>query len=75
MPDRQRAVRLGDDRRGAGHDPNTGDYFDDTKRYVDACADLTDEERHKIFEANARRVYPRLDSLLKQRAVATAATA
>jgi len=58
-----------------GRDPNTGEYFDDTKRYVDACAHLTAEERHKIFEANARRVYPRLDSLLKQRAVAAVASA
>ena len=52
-----------------GRDPNTGEYFDDTKRYLDACSHLSTEERHKIFEANARRVYPRLDTLLKRRAV------
>jgi 4-oxalmesaconate hydratase len=57
-----------------GRDPNTGEYFDDTKRYVDACAHLTAEERYKIFEGNARRVYPRLDALLKTRGV-DAATA
>jgi len=50
-----------------GRDPDTGEYFDDTKRYVDACRNLSDEDRHKIFEANARRVYPRLDTQLKQR--------
>jgi 4-oxalmesaconate hydratase len=48
-------------------DPHTGEYFDDTKRYLDACAHLTSEQRHKIFEANTRRVYPRLDTLLKRR--------
>jgi 4-oxalmesaconate hydratase len=51
-----------------GRDPNTGVHFDDTKRYVDACDHLSPSERHKIFEANARRVYPRLDALLEQRA-------
>ena len=42
-----------------GKDPETGEYYDDTKRYVDR-ADLTDDERTKIFEGNVRRVYPRL---------------
>ncbi len=49
-----------------GIDPETGFYFDDTKRYVDAVA-LTPEARHKVFELNARRVYPRLDQALKAR--------
>jgi 4-oxalmesaconate hydratase len=48
-------------------DPNTDQYFDDTKRYVDACDALSDEDRHLIFEANARRVFPRLDAHLKAR--------
>jgi 4-oxalmesaconate hydratase len=48
-----------------GRDPQTGDYFDDTKRYVDACSHLSSDHRRKIFEANARRVYPRLDARLK----------
>jgi 4-oxalmesaconate hydratase len=47
-----------------GIDPETGHYFDDTRRYVDAL-DLGDEDRHKVFEGNARRVYPRLDEHLK----------
>ena len=42
-----------------GVDPETGHYFDDTKRYVDA-ASISSEARRKIFEGNARRVYPRL---------------
>ena len=49
-----------------GIDPETGHYFDDTKRYVDAL-DLSDEDRNKVFEMNARRVYPRLDKTLKER--------
>jgi len=47
-----------------GIDPETGHYFDDTKRYVDAL-DLDNEDRHKVFELNARRVYPGLDAHLK----------
>ena len=49
-----------------GIDPQTGHYFDDTKRYVDAL-DITREQRHAIFEGNARRVFPRLDAKLKER--------
>ena len=48
-----------------GIDPQTGQYFDDTKRYVDAL-NLSAEDRHAIFEGNARRVYPRLDARLKE---------
>jgi 4-oxalmesaconate hydratase len=50
-----------------GIDPKTGNYFDDTKKYVDGCKHLSETDRHKIFEGNARRVYPRLDALLKKR--------
>jgi 4-oxalmesaconate hydratase len=49
-----------------GIDPETGQYFDDTKRYVDAL-ELSVEERYKVYEGNARRVYPRLDAALKAR--------
>ena len=48
-----------------GIDPETGYYFDDTRRYVDALG-LDTEDNTKVFESNARRVYPRLDALLKQ---------
>lgn len=47
-----------------GKDPETGHYFDDTKRYIDALG-LSDEDRKKVFEGNVRRVYPRLDAALK----------
>jgi len=43
-----------------GIDPLTGHYFDDTRRYVDAL-DLSPEDRYRVYEGNARRVYPRLD--------------
>ena len=49
-----------------GIDPQTGHYFDDTKRYIDAL-DLDDDERRQVFEGNARRVFPRLDQQLKER--------
>jgi 4-oxalmesaconate hydratase len=49
-----------------GIDPTTGHYFDDTKRYIDAL-DISAEERHAIFEGNSRRVFPRLDALLRER--------
>ncbi len=49
-----------------GIDPQTGHYFDDTKRYVDAL-EISDAERHAIFEGNARRVFPRLDTMLKEK--------
>jgi 4-oxalmesaconate hydratase len=42
-----------------GIDPLTGRYYDDTKFYIDALP-LSDADRAKVFEANARRVY-RLD--------------
>jgi 4-oxalmesaconate hydratase len=47
-----------------GIDPRTGQYYDDTKRYVDSLP-LTDADRYKIFEGNARRVYPRIAKKLK----------
>ena len=49
-----------------GVDRETGFNFDDTKRYVDALP-LSDSDRAKVFEGNARRVYPRLDSQLRAR--------
>jgi 4-oxalmesaconate hydratase len=47
-----------------GVDPETGHHWDDTKRYVDALG-MSDVDRQKIYEGNARRVYPRLDSSLR----------
>lgn len=47
-------------------DPQTGFPFDDTKRYVDKLG-LTEEDKRRVFELNARRVYPRLDAALRSR--------
>jgi 4-oxalmesaconate hydratase len=48
-----------------GLDPESGHHWDDTKRYVDAL-DASDEDKRKIFELNALRVYPRLAARLSQ---------
>ncbi|HLH78419.1 MAG TPA: amidohydrolase family protein [Candidatus Binataceae bacterium] len=47
-----------------GKDPDTGFYFDDTKRYIDQLG-LSEAARTQIFEGNARRVFSRLTSRLK----------
>jgi 4-oxalmesaconate hydratase len=46
-----------------GIDPTTGQYYDDTKRYIDALP-LSGSDKQRIFEGNARRVFPRLDARL-----------
>jgi 4-oxalmesaconate hydratase len=47
-----------------GIDPETGHYYDDTKRYVDAAA-IADAAKAKIFEGNTRKVYPRIEKRLQ----------
>jgi 4-oxalmesaconate hydratase len=42
-----------------GIDPESGHYYDDTKRYIDA-ASIDAAAKAKIFEGNAMRVFPRL---------------
>jgi 4-oxalmesaconate hydratase len=58
-------VLFGSEMVGAvrGIDPQTGHHYDDTKRYVDAAA-IDETARRRIFEENARRVYPRLNARL-----------
>jgi 4-oxalmesaconate hydratase len=41
-----------------GIDPDTGQYYDDTKRYIDA-SHLGAADKEKVFEGNARKVYSR----------------
>jgi 4-oxalmesaconate hydratase len=50
-----------------GIDPETGHYFDDTKRYIQSSSILTEEQRYKIYEGNTRHVFPRLDTHLKSK--------
>jgi 4-oxalmesaconate hydratase len=47
-----------------GIDPETGFYYDDTKRYIEA-SNLSADARLAVFEGNARRVFSRLDAALK----------
>jgi 4-oxalmesaconate hydratase len=58
-------VLFGSEMVGAvrGLDPETGNYYDDTKRYIDN-ASISAADRAKILEGNARKVYPRINRLL-----------
>lgn len=49
-----------------GIDPQTRQYFDDTRRYIDAAA-ISEAERASIFAGNTRRVFPRLNAKLTER--------
>ena len=59
------SILFGSEMVGAvrGIDPETGHYFDDTKRYIETLG-LDPATRHAVFEGNARRVFPRLDAQL-----------
>ena len=43
-----------------GIDAETGHYFDDTRRYMEAVPWLQKEDKYKIYEGNAGSVYSRL---------------
>ena len=43
-----------------GIDPNTGHYYDDTKKYIDKITSLSEGDKKKLFEGNARKVFPRM---------------
>src|SRR3546814_13473592 len=40
-------------------DPDTGRYFDDTRRYIDANTRLSAEDNEKIFYRNVLKVFRR----------------
>ena len=48
-----------------GIDPRTDRYYDDTKPYIEGVPGLSSEDKFKIYEGNARKVYPRLSNYLK----------
>ena len=48
-----------------GIDPETGHHYDDTKRYIDQLP-LSAEDKTKIFEGNARRIYGRLSTVIEK---------
>ncbi|WP_062301624.1 amidohydrolase family protein [Demequina subtropica] len=64
-----RNILFGSEMVGAvrGIDPETGHFFDDTLRYVEAAA-LSAEDREAILSGNALRVYPRLAAALERAA-------
>ncbi len=41
-------------------DPDTGHFFDDTRRYIEASPQLSDADRQKIFSGNALKLFKRL---------------
>ena len=45
-------------------DPETGHYFDDTKRYIEAVPWLREAHKRKIYEDNTLSVYSRLKTKL-----------
>jgi len=47
-----------------GIDPQTGHYYDDTRRYIEASR-LGTVARDQVYEGNARRVFPRLDARIR----------
>ena len=49
--------------------PETGSYYNDTKRYIEATQNLSAADRRKPYEGNARRVVPRLNHILEARGV------
>jgi 4-oxalmesaconate hydratase len=58
-------IMFGSEMVGAvrGIDPETGHYYDDTRKYLDK-ATLSADDKRKIFEGNVRKVYPRIDRKL-----------
>lgn len=47
-------------------DPETGHYYDDTRRYIDAIEWLSAADCQRIYEDNARVAYPRPSHQLEQ---------
>lgn len=41
-------------------DPDTGHFFDDTRRYIEASPELSDEDRENIYYKNALKVFTHL---------------
>jgi 4-oxalmesaconate hydratase len=47
---------------GSGKDPESGRAYDDIKPTIESIAWLTGEQKHGIFEGNARRLFPRFSA-------------
>ena len=64
-PGRQHPVRERDDRRGEGDRPRDRAQLRRHEALHRGGRRLSPEDRRKVYEGNARRVYPRLDQALK----------
>jgi 4-oxalmesaconate hydratase len=53
-----------------GIDPESGHHFDDTKRYIEAAPALSEADRQRIYEGNARHVYGRLTAQMTKQGIA-----
>ena len=51
---------------GSAANPETGKSFDDIKPLIDSIDFLSDQDRRNIFEANARRLFPRMRAAPKR---------
>ena len=62
-------VLFGSEMVGAvrGKDPDTGNYFDDTKKYIDQL-NLDPATLEALYETNAYNVYPRLKAQIAAQA-------
>src|SRR5438034_6648082 len=49
-----------------GVDPETGNYYDDTKRYIDKIDWVSKADKEKIFHGNVKKVYPRFARTAKR---------
>jgi 4-oxalmesaconate hydratase len=47
-----------------GIDPDSGHYYDDTKRYIYGAKSLSAADKQKIFVGNVRKVFPRFPAKL-----------
>ena len=55
-----------------GIDPETGQYYDDTRRYIENAVGLSEADKRKIYEGNACKVYPRAVAALQRSRAAQA---
>ena len=49
-----------------GIDPETGNHFDDTKRYIEGNTAISATDKQKIYAGNVSKVYPRFAKRAKK---------
>jgi 4-oxalmesaconate hydratase len=45
---------------GSSTDPDTGEDYDDVRPKIERLGWLTEEQKHTVYEGNARRIFTRL---------------